>query len=164
MICLVKLWSTSNDSDNTRASAIPPSNIYRSTSPFPDFLPLYLVLEQADAYTPRDRKSGPPKAWQSGMNPITQRSTIPPPQNGNVSQPKAGSQKPHASMELGSADKHAHDRLVFLMANFMVCKHLIRLTSSIRSFMIMAGSSRLRHRQERRCFLRHILWLIIREQ
>ncbi|KAL8675829.1 MAG: hypothetical protein Q9186_007569 [Xanthomendoza sp. 1 TL-2023] len=65
------------------------------------------------------RKPVPPKAWQGGTNPITQRSTVSPAQNGNVSQPKASSQKPALNMELANADKHAHDRLVFLMANFM---------------------------------------------
>ncbi|KAL8728979.1 MAG: hypothetical protein Q9166_005074 [cf. Caloplaca sp. 2 TL-2023] len=65
------------------------------------------------------RKPVPPTAWKSGMNPITQRSTLPAGQNGNISQPKASSQKPATNMEMGNADKHAHDRLVFLMANFM---------------------------------------------
>ncbi|KAL8775681.1 MAG: hypothetical protein Q9209_000177 [Squamulea sp. 1 TL-2023] len=65
------------------------------------------------------RKPVSQKAWQSGMNPITQRSTMPAAQNGNISQPKASSQKAGANMELGNADKHAHDRLVFLLANFM---------------------------------------------
>ncbi|KAL9001119.1 MAG: hypothetical protein Q9169_000302 [Polycauliona sp. 2 TL-2023] len=64
------------------------------------------------------RKPVPQKAWQ-GINPITQRSTIPAAQNGNLAQPKASTQKPPANMELANADKHAHDRLVFLMANFM---------------------------------------------
>lgn len=54
------------------------------------------------------------------MNPITQRSTIPAAQNGNLAQLKTSPKKPAANMELANADKHAHDRLVFLMANFMV--------------------------------------------
>ncbi|KAL9021315.1 MAG: hypothetical protein Q9185_001425 [Variospora sp. 1 TL-2023] len=65
------------------------------------------------------RKPAPQKAWQGGTNPITQRSTTPASQNGNVSQPRAGPQKPVPNMELGQADKHARDRLVFLMAHFM---------------------------------------------
>ncbi|KAL8674929.1 MAG: hypothetical protein Q9168_000632 [Polycauliona sp. 1 TL-2023] len=64
------------------------------------------------------RKPVPQKAWQ-GMNPITQRSIIPAAQNGNTAPQKPNSQKPAANMELANADKHAHDRLVFLMANFM---------------------------------------------
>lgn len=66
------------------------------------------------------RKPAPQKAWQSGMNPITQRSTMPAAQNGNIAQPKTSTQKSAANVELANADKHAHDRLVFLMANFMV--------------------------------------------
>ncbi|KAL8694728.1 MAG: hypothetical protein Q9218_000654 [Villophora microphyllina] len=72
--------------------------------------------------TPNDggqRKSGPQKAWQTGMNPITQRSTTPASQNGNIAQAKAATQKPVLSMEVGNADKHAHDRLVFLHTHFL---------------------------------------------
>lgn len=45
---------------------------------------------------------------------------MPAAQNGNLAQPKISPKKPAANMELANADKHAHDRLVFLMANFMV--------------------------------------------
>lgn len=45
---------------------------------------------------------------------------MPAAQNGNTAQPKPSTQKSAANMELANADKHAHDRLVFLMANFMV--------------------------------------------
>ncbi|KAL9601326.1 MAG: hypothetical protein Q9219_002621 [cf. Caloplaca sp. 3 TL-2023] len=65
------------------------------------------------------RKPAPQKAWQSGMNPITQRSTTPANQNGSISQAKAGSQKPAANMEIGTAEKLAHDRLLFLMTHFL---------------------------------------------
>ncbi|KAL8646566.1 MAG: hypothetical protein Q9210_006062 [Variospora velana] len=65
------------------------------------------------------RKPAPQKAWQGGTNPITLRSTTPASQNGNISQPRAGPQKPVPNMELGLADKHARDRLLFLMAHFM---------------------------------------------
>ncbi|KAL8859539.1 MAG: hypothetical protein Q9178_003938 [Gyalolechia marmorata] len=65
------------------------------------------------------RKPVPQKAWQSGMNPITQRSTLPAAQNGNFSQSKASTPKPAANTELANAHKHAHDRIVFLMANSM---------------------------------------------
>ncbi|KAL9591965.1 MAG: hypothetical protein Q9179_007194 [Wetmoreana sp. 5 TL-2023] len=65
------------------------------------------------------RKTVPQKAWQSGMNPITQRSTTPASQNGNISQPKAAPQKAVPNMEVGNADKHAHDRLLFLVTHFL---------------------------------------------
>ncbi|KAL8721505.1 MAG: hypothetical protein Q9225_001850 [Loekoesia sp. 1 TL-2023] len=71
------------------------------------------------------RKPAPQKAWQSGMNPITQRSTTPASQNGNTFQAKTGPQKPASNMEVGNADKHAHDRLLFLMT------HLLGLSASI---------------------------------
>ncbi|KAL8665469.1 MAG: hypothetical protein Q9202_002174 [Teloschistes flavicans] len=40
-------------------------------------------------------------------------------QNGNLVPAKAATQKPAPSMEVGNADKHAHDRLVFLHTHFL---------------------------------------------
>lgn len=71
------------------------------------------------------QRKPPQKAWQSGMNPITQRSNTPASQNGGISQTKQGSQKPSSGMDVGSADKHAHDRLLFLMT------HSLGLSTSI---------------------------------
>ncbi|KAL8899769.1 MAG: hypothetical protein Q9192_001403 [Flavoplaca navasiana] len=65
------------------------------------------------------RKPIPQKAWQGGLNPITQRSTAPIAPNGNTAQPNIGTMRPAANMEMANADKHAHDRLVFLLANCM---------------------------------------------
>ncbi|KAL8831794.1 MAG: hypothetical protein Q9170_005151 [Blastenia crenularia] len=65
------------------------------------------------------QRKPPQKAWQSGMNPITQRSTTPASQNGSISQAKSGPQKPTPAMEAGTADRHAHDRLLFLMTHFL---------------------------------------------
>lgn len=45
---------------------------------------------------------------------------MPAAQNGNLAQPKTSPKKLAANMELANTGKHAHDRLVFLMANFMV--------------------------------------------
>lgn len=69
------------------------------------------------------KKSSAPKAWTQG-NPLAQRSTTPNTANGT----SAGSSKNHAalkasqnaSLENSSADKHAHDRLLFLITNFTV--------------------------------------------
>ena len=55
------------------------------------------------------------------MNPITQRSTTPAGQNGALTTSKPGPQKAPFHAELSTADKHAHDRLLYLMANFLVC-------------------------------------------
>ncbi|KAI4156972.1 MAG: hypothetical protein L6R39_000882 [Caloplaca ligustica] len=65
------------------------------------------------------RKPAPPKAWQGGMNPITQRSTTPASQNGSIPQSRAGPQNPAPTMDVADADKHAHDRLLFLMTHFI---------------------------------------------
>ncbi|MCJ1370049.1 hypothetical protein MMC20_001261, partial [Loxospora ochrophaea] len=62
------------------------------------------------------RRNNPQKAWTTGMNPITQRSHGPSQQNGTS---KATLQKANASQETNTADQHAHDRLLFLLGNFM---------------------------------------------
>ncbi|KAG8528108.1 uncharacterized protein KY384_007024 [Bacidia gigantensis] len=58
------------------------------------------------------------KAWQSGMNPITQRSNTPTQQNGAVVQNKSGYRLDES--EGGSAEKISHDRLLHLFANAIV--------------------------------------------
>ncbi|KAL8942856.1 MAG: hypothetical protein Q9211_001219 [Gyalolechia sp. 1 TL-2023] len=75
------------------------------------------------------RKPVPQKAWQSGMNPITQRATTPAGQNGGISQAKPGSLKAASGMDVGNADKHAHDRLLFLMTHFMGLSAFITVKS-----------------------------------
>ncbi|KAI4164474.1 MAG: hypothetical protein LQ342_001787 [Letrouitia transgressa] len=64
------------------------------------------------------KKTAPQRAW-SGMNPITQRSTTPGQQNGSISQPRPGAQKTAVSQESNSADRQTHDRLLYLLGNFM---------------------------------------------
>ena len=66
------------------------------------------------------RRAPPQKAWQSGMNPLTQRSSTPAQQNGAGSHNKTGSQKPFASQEMAVTDSNAHDRLLYLYGNAMV--------------------------------------------
>lgn len=65
------------------------------------------------------RRAVPQKAWTSGMNPITQRSTTPGQQNGAGVQNKA-SQKTMPNENAHSAEKTVHERLLYLFANFMV--------------------------------------------
>lgn len=69
------------------------------------------------------KKSSAPKAWTQG-NPLVQRSTTPNTANGtpNGSIKTNAAPKPsqNASPESSSADKHAHDRLLFLVTNFTV--------------------------------------------
>ena len=66
------------------------------------------------------------KAWQSGMNPLTQRSTTPGHQNGNTVPNKGNSARPILSQETGMPDKHAHDRLISLYANAIVSRKSIQ--------------------------------------
>ncbi|KAL4888449.1 hypothetical protein BDV59DRAFT_206148 [Aspergillus ambiguus] len=63
------------------------------------------------------RRSNSQKAWTSGTNPITQRSTYSH-QNGNLSQKQSPSPRP-TSKESNTPDSHAHDRLVFLFTSFI---------------------------------------------
>ncbi|KAL8711363.1 MAG: hypothetical protein Q9220_004260 [cf. Caloplaca sp. 1 TL-2023] len=86
------------------------------------------------------KKPAQHKAW-SGMNPITQRSTTPASQNGNVSQARVGPQKSVPPMEVGNADKHAYDRLVYLMANFLGNPALVTLKNGEKFSGIFFGSS-----------------------
>ena len=65
------------------------------------------------------RRNATPKAWTSGMNPITQRSTISGQQNGIGSQAKNATHKATTNSE-GSMEKLANERLMYLLVNFMV--------------------------------------------
>ncbi|MCJ1229114.1 hypothetical protein MMC12_005779 [Toensbergia leucococca] len=65
------------------------------------------------------RRNPTQKAWTSGMNPITQRSTTPAQQNGTSSQPKSSPQKNMNNKETNTPDRHANDRLLFLLGNLM---------------------------------------------
>ncbi|KAL5358345.1 hypothetical protein BJX96DRAFT_39782 [Aspergillus floccosus] len=63
------------------------------------------------------RRSNSQKAWTSGTNPITQRSTYSQ-QNGSFSQKQSPSPRP-TPKESNTPDSHAHDRLVFLFTSFI---------------------------------------------
>ena len=65
------------------------------------------------------RRNGPQKAAWTGMNPITQRSTTSSQQNGVGSQPKNNAHKAATNQEAGM-EKVANERLMYLMAQFMV--------------------------------------------
>ncbi|KAG9543096.1 hypothetical protein KCV01_g25201, partial [Aureobasidium melanogenum] len=64
------------------------------------------------------RKSPAPKAWSQGTNPITQRSNASTPATNGLANgiPKPTQSKPQ--QENGTSNKHATDRLLFLIANF----------------------------------------------
>lgn len=88
--------------------------------------PQLLIFRAAPANTllPH-RKASAPKAWSSGTNPITQRLTNPTLSNGasGAGKGSAGAKGMAASSKESSAsdnNKHAHDRMVFLISNFVV--------------------------------------------
>ncbi|KAH0543836.1 hypothetical protein FGG08_001875 [Glutinoglossum americanum] len=66
------------------------------------------------------RRSSALKPWAT--NPITQRPSNYNQQNGSISQPKSGAPKAPTTTnakETNTPDKHANDRLLFLLANFL---------------------------------------------
>ena len=65
------------------------------------------------------RRNVPQKAWTSGMNPITQRSTTSGQLNGLGTQTKSNAHKTTANQE-GSIEKLGNERLMYLLLNFMV--------------------------------------------
>jgi len=54
------------------------------------------------------------------MNPITQRSTTPAQQNGAGPHTKPTLQQTTVTQDMNASDRHANDRLLFLLGNFMV--------------------------------------------
>lgn len=76
------------------------------------FLPKLVICSNADSC----RRAPAPKAWTSGTNPITQRGTTPVQQNGTPSQAKNPAiTKTAAPKDQGISDRHAHDRMTFLL-------------------------------------------------
>ncbi|KZF25565.1 hypothetical protein L228DRAFT_266030 [Xylona heveae TC161] len=91
------------------------------------------------------RKSPAPKAWAQGTtNPITQR-----PSNFNTSNGNAAQNKPAnppktsnaVSKETNTPEKHANDRLVYLLANFMGLQSVITVKSGDKFSGIFSGAS-----------------------
>jgi hypothetical protein len=78
----------------------------------------------------RNRRGSTPKAW-AATNLVTQRSSNYNQQNGSMNQPKGGvSKTPTANVkETNTPDRHANDRLLFLMANFLVCSPSLPIAS-----------------------------------
>lgn len=70
------------------------------------------------------RKPATPRAWTQGTNPITQRSANQGTTNGTVYNSRQAAVVPRTfgsiSRDSGASEKHAHDRLVYLIANFKV--------------------------------------------
>lgn len=69
----------------------------------------------------QSRKQQQPKAWQ-GPNPITQRASSNTPNGTEKPLPKLPAQAPTAKSSCDlHADKHAHDRSIYLLSQFIVC-------------------------------------------
>src|SRR4051812_2109443 len=86
--------------------------------------PSFVLLH--DFYFPHDdcsysyhRRSTPGKAWTQGTNPIAQRQSNLNQQNGATVPSKTAASKTAISMskEINNPDKHAHDRMIFLLAH-----------------------------------------------
>jgi len=84
------------------------------------------LLEQWQGLTARwYRKQQPPKAWQ-GPNPITQRANSSMSNGTEKPLPKLPPQAQAKSNGDSHAEKHAHDRLLYIIANFTVrLQHMI---------------------------------------
>jgi hypothetical protein len=66
------------------------------------------------------RRNNSQKAWTQGTNPLTQKPSYAQ-QNGNTSHQKPlPSPKPMGPKETNTPDKHANDRLIFLLSNCIV--------------------------------------------
>ena len=66
------------------------------------------------------RSNGTPKAWQSGVNPITQRSTTPSQSNGTAGSITTTPHKTSVEEVTETADKQANDRLLYVLGSAMV--------------------------------------------
>jgi hypothetical protein len=105
---------------NSLGSAAPQSNgVGRSTMKSASSAKTSDVARKQTA-SPGDgsqRRPNSQKAWTTGANPITQKSLAPPQQNGNVLQAKQiATVKTPQQKDTATPDRHANDRLVFLLA------------------------------------------------
>jgi hypothetical protein len=68
-----------------------------------------------------NRRPNSQKAWTTGANPLTPKSSVQPQQNGNILQAKQiATVKIPQQKDTATPDKHANDRLVFILAAAIV--------------------------------------------
>ncbi len=91
------------------------------------------------------------------MNPITQRPTTPAQQNGAGPQLKPTAQKATINQDMNAADRHANDRLIYLLGNIMV-SYLTVLGFANADSILVTGPPNFSHDQEWRCILWNIFW------
>jgi hypothetical protein len=83
-----------------------------------------------------NRRPNSQKAWTTGANPITQKiSAAPPQQNGNVLQAKQTTTVKTPQKDTATPDRHANDRLVFLLAAAIVSHPNPCCISSLTAFL-----------------------------
>ncbi|KAI9850032.1 MAG: hypothetical protein M1838_006172 [Thelocarpon superellum] len=89
------------------------------------------------------RRNSTHKAWTQGTNPITQRSSIYPQSNGVVSSPKGPLKSTTSSSvrETNTPNKHANDRMIFLLANFIGRRASITVSNGNIFTGIFSGAS-----------------------
>jgi hypothetical protein len=88
---------------------------------FPDLLLCTSKLKSQLLTDQTNRRPNSQKAWTTGANPITQKTSAPPQQNGNVLQAKQiATVKTPQQKDTATPDRHANDRLVFLLAAAIV--------------------------------------------
>ncbi|KAI9678159.1 MAG: hypothetical protein M1817_006104 [Caeruleum heppii] len=85
------------------------------------------------------RRNSSQKAWTQGTNPITQRPSAYHQLNGVKSEQKVPTKA--TSKETNTPDKHAHDRLLFLLANFIGRTATVTVANGDKFEGIFAGSS-----------------------
>ncbi|KAF2223639.1 hypothetical protein BDZ85DRAFT_112264 [Elsinoe ampelina] len=81
-----------------------------------------------------------PKAWTTGTNPITQRPSGSTPVNG-MANGHAQEHGKSSTKSNQSADKHAHDRLLFLYANFVGLDTVLTLKSGEQFEGVFSGAT-----------------------
>ncbi|KAF2142360.1 uncharacterized protein K452DRAFT_249013 [Aplosporella prunicola CBS 121167] len=90
------------------------------------------------------RRPPPPKAWSSGStNPITQRPSNAPLPNGSSGMQKspAGPKAMASNQASSDNNKHAHDRMVFLISNFVGLMATVTLKSGERFHGVFSTAS-----------------------
>lgn len=78
-----------------------------------------VLINELITFFYRKQQPPQPKAWQ-GPNPITQRASTSTPNGTEKPLPKTPVQSRDKSLADSNADKHAHDRALYIIANFIV--------------------------------------------
>lgn len=88
-------------------------------------------------------KAAAPKAWTTGTNPITQRTSGSPAPNGlaNGHGQSHQEQGKVGARESQTPEKHAHDRLMFLLSNFIGLDGILTLQTGEQFFGVFSGAT-----------------------